>query len=122
MQLFSIQSKSLWILLPSLALAATPPAGGSTSAGSGQLQLTTPQHLNDSRSNRIMYCRHNIPDPDDPDWPPYEYKNSLNRTITAGAPPSQSFLESVGFVRDSGSVAFDCFLDIPPGAVTFEVC
>ena len=124
MQLSFIQSKLLWLFLPSLALAATPLASHSLTAGSGQLRLVTPQGLNDSDVNRAVYCKKNIPDPydpDDPGWPPELYTNSLNRTIPATPPIDQAFLQSLGFAKDEGEFAFDCFLELPTGIVTFEV-
>ena len=125
MQLLSIQLKLLWLFLPSLALTATPLTDGSTTVGSGQLQLLTPQSLNDSTVNRAMYCRKNIPDPygpDDPDWPPDLYTTSLNYTLPATPPIDKAFLQSYNFVQDEGEFAFDCFLELPSGVITFEVC
>ena len=129
MQLLSIQLKLLWLFLPSLALAAPPLAGDSTTGGSGQLQLLTPQlppqSWNDSIVNRALYCRKNIPDPydpDDPGWPPDLYTTSLNHTLLATPPIDKALLQSFGFVQDEGEFAFDCFLELPGGVVTFEVC
>ena len=128
MKLSSVQSKLLWLFLPSLALAATPLADDSIPGESGQLQIVTPQSHSGSDVNRALYCRKNIPDPygpddpDDPGWPPDLYTNSLNRTIPATPPIDQAFLQSLGFAKDEGEFAFDCFLELPTGIVTFEVC
>ena len=126
MQFLSVQSKLLWLFLPSLALAATTLAGKSmTTVSSGQLQLVTPQSLNDSIPNRALYCRKNIPDPydpDDPGWPPDLYTTSLNKTLAATPPIDAAFLQSLGFVKDEGEFAYDCFLELPGGVVVFEVC
>ena len=122
MQPLFIQLNLLWLFLPSLALAATTLAGDSTTVGSGQLQLLTPQRVNDSIVNRSMYCKKNIPDPydpDDPGWPPELYTTSLNQTLAATPPIDKAFLQSLGFVQDEGEFAFDCFLDF--GVITFEV-
>ena len=125
MQLLSIQSKLLWLLLPSLALAATSLVDGSTMVGSGQVELLTSQSLNDSIVNRAVHCRKNIPDPydpDDPDWPPDLYTTLLNYTLPATPAIDKAFLQSLGFVQDEGEFAFDCFLELPTGVITFEVC
>ena len=124
MQLLFVQLNLLWLFLPSLALAATTLAGDSTTVNSGQLQLLTPQSLNDSDVNRAMYCKKNIPDPynpDDPGWPPELYTTRLNRTLAATPPIDKAFLQSLGFVQDEGEFAFDCFLELPGGVITFEV-
>ena len=126
MQLLSVQSKLLWLFLPSLALAATPNAGDSRTAGSGQLQLVTPQGiLNDSNVNRLVQCKRNIPDPwgpDDPGYPPDPLSTQLNYTLPNTPPIDKAFLESLGFEEEEGEFAFDCTLDLPGGVITFEVC
>ena len=125
MQLSFVQSNLLWLFLPSLALAATPLAGQSVTGTSGQLKLVTPQGLNDSDVNRALYCKHNIPDPydpDDPGWPPELYTTSLNRTLPATPPIDRAFMQRHGFVQNEGEVPFDCLFETLAGYLIFEVC
>ena len=126
MHFLSVQSKLLWLFLPSLALAATPIAGESTTDASGQLQLVTPQGLlNASKVNRAFQCKKNIPDPwgpDDPGDTPVPYTSSLNYTLPATPPIDRAFLESLGFKEEEGEFAFDCTLELFEGLLVFEVC
>ena len=131
MQLLSVQSKLLWLLLPSLALAATPIAGDAIAVGSDQLNLVTPDETpqktpRDALVGRVLHCRDNIPDPWGPDDPNYHqdlYTTRLNWTFPATPLIDKAFLESLGFVKDpEGEFAFDCMLELPGGIITFEVC
>ena len=101
MQLSSVQSSLIWLLLTALAIAATPPVTGVTSIGTGPLSLINTVNL---KANSIAHCRHD----DDPG----HYTSSLNYTFPDTPPLPQSFLESVGFNESEGSYPFDCFFDI----------
>lgn len=115
MQLFLHQSKPLWLLLPTLAMAATPPRSGSTTSGTGQLNLLTPQNLSTISLGRATYCKH---DDDDP----FHFTSSLNNTFPSTPAISESYLESAGLTTSQETYPFDCFLELPGGVVVFEVC
>ena len=114
MQLSSIQLKLLWLSLPVLAMAAAPPLGAGTRIGTGQLNLLTPETLNNTSIGRVAYCKH--------DDDPYHFVSSLNNTFPDTPAISQSFLTSAGINESEGTYPFDCFLEIPGGIVVFEVC
>lgn len=114
MQLSSIQLKLAWLLLPTVATAASVASGGLTSIGTGQLNLLTPQNLSTSSVGRISYCKH--------DDDPYTFTSSLNYTFPRTPSISESFLSSAGLTLNDDTYPFDCFLEIPGGIVVFEVC
>ena len=114
MQLSSTQSKLVWLLLPALATAATRPVGGSTSIGTGQLNLLTPQQPNVTFPNRLAYCKN--------DPYPQPFVTSLNYTLPDTPPISQDFINSAGLDPGEGDYPFDCFIELPGGIVAFEVC
>ena len=124
MQLCSTQSKLLWLLLPALATALTPPVGDSISDGTDQLHLLTlPQESNTSFTNQqsnttfpnlIAHCRN--------DPYPYPFVTSLNYTFPITPPIPQDFIASSGLDPGEGDYPFDCFIEIPGGIVAFEVC
>lgn len=113
MQLSFTQLKLMWLLLPALAMAAGPIAGGLTTIGTGQLNLLTPQNLSATSINRVTYCKHE----DDP----YQFTSSLNYTFPSTPSLPESSLESAGLTRNQEIWPFDCFLEIPGGIVVFEV-
>ena len=112
MQLSSTQSKLLWLVLPALALATTPPVSASTTVGTGPLNLVTPQ--DEAFPNRVAYCKHD-------DYPDH-FVSSLNYTFPDTPAIPQSFLISAGLSPDEGDYPFDCFVELPGGVVVFEVC
>ena len=113
MQLSSTQSTLSWLLLPVLALAATPSSGGLTKVGTGQLNLLTPQHLDTSTLDRAVYCKNEDP---------YQFTSSRNYTFPDTPAISQSDMVKAGFgPNDGGEYPFDCFMELPGGYVVFEV-
>lgn len=115
MQLFSIQSTSAWLLLPAFAVALSVPIGGSTTGGTGQLNLLTPQNLSTTSLGRAVYCK-----PEDP-YGPDLFKSSRNITFLSTPNIPESFLKSAGLAPDQETYPFDCFLEMPGGIVVFEV-
>ncbi|CAD6590489.1 MAG: hypothetical protein ASARMPREDX12_004390 [Alectoria sarmentosa] len=113
MQRSSIQSKLIWLLLPAVAMAASPPSSGSTFVGTGQLNLLTPQNLSTTSIGRVTYCKH--------DDDPYTFTSSLNYTFPSTPSISESFLASAGIDPNQDTYPFDCFLEIPGGIVVFEI-
>ena len=114
MQLSSTQSPLSWLLLPILALAATPSSGGLTKVGTGQLDLLTPQHLDTTTLGRAVYCKNEDP---------YQFISSRNYTFPDTPPISKTDMVNAGFEpNDGGEYPFDCFMELPGGYVVFEVC
>lgn len=114
MHFSSSQLKVVCLMLPTIAMAASVASGGSTSIGTGQLHLLTPQNLSATSVGRISYCKH--------DDDPYLFTSSLNYTFPSTPSISESFLSSVGINLNDDTYPFDCFLEIPGGIVVFEVC
>lgn len=114
MQLPSVQSNIVWLLLLPIAMAASPLPGGLTRIGTGQLSLLTPNNLSTTSIGRMTYCKR----PDDPD----QFTSSLNYTFPRTPSISESSLRAAGIDPNDDTYSFDCFLEIPPaGVVTFEV-
>lgn len=117
MQLSSIQSKLVWLLLPAVSMALNLTQGGSTTSGNGQINLLTPQSLSMTSLGRIAHCKPN----DDP-YGSFTFTSSLNNTFPSTPNISESFLKSAGFTTNQETYPFDCFIEIPGGIVVFEVC
>ena len=114
MQLSSTQLPLSWLLLPVLALAATPSSGGLTKVGTGQLNLLTPQHLDTTTLGRAVYCKNEDP---------YQFTSSRNYTFPDTPAISKPAMVNAGFEpNDGGEYPFDCFMELPGGYVVFEVC
>ena len=96
-------------------MAANRPVGGGTAIGTGQLQLVTPHTLNITDLKRAAYCKK------DDDWPGH-FVSSLNYTFPDTPPLSAADLKSAGLDPGADDFSFDCFLELPGGIVTFEVC
>ncbi|KAF6217440.1 hypothetical protein HO133_006910 [Letharia lupina] len=95
-------------------MAATPPSSGSTTSGTGQLNLLTPQNLSTISLGRATYCKH---DDDDP----FHFTSSLNNTFPSTPAIPESYLESAGLTTNQETYPFDCFLELPGGVVVFEI-
>lgn len=113
MQLFSMQSKLIWLLVPTVAMAASPLSGGLTAIGTGQLNLVNPQNLSATPLGRAIYCKH--------DDDPYRFISSLNYTFPSTPSIPESFLASADLVTNQDIHPFDCFLELPGGIIVFEV-
>ena len=112
---FLLQGRLLWLFLPAVAMAATVITPGSTddgftSAAGGSLNLVKPQALSGLMHDRPVECKR----PDDP----YQFTNSLNRTLPLTPPlPASDFPPG-----ESDVFAFDCYIELPGGLIGFEVC
>lgn len=112
MQLSAIQPKLVWLLLPVLALAASPSRRFSSTLTSG-LNLLTPQNLSTTSLGRAAYCKPHDPDPY---GPPIPFTSSLNYTF-----PKTPSLAELGLNEGEGEWPFDCFIELPGGYVVFEI-
>ena len=111
MQLFSIPSTSVWLLLPAFAMALNVPIGGSTTGGTGQLNLLTLQNLSTTSLNRLVHCK-----PEDP-YGLDLFTSSRNTTFLSTPNITESFRKSAG----QETHAFYCTIDLPGGIVSFDV-
>lgn len=114
MQLSSIRSKLIGLLLSAVPLSLSLVIGDSTSIGTGLLTLLDTQNLSPFSGSPSAHCK----DPDDP----YPFVNSLNHTLPILPNISTSFLESVGINPEEKSYPFDCEIALPGGYISFEVC
>lgn len=114
MQLSSIQSKLIWLLLPAVPGSCSLVTRGSTTIGTGVLNLMNTQSLSLDSKSPSAHCK----DPNDPS----PFVTSLNHTLPILPSVSDSFLESMGISPDGRSYPFDCVIDFPGGLVLIEVC
>ena len=115
MHLSSISSfKLIWLLLPAFSVAATLPVtvGGSTTIGTGPINLVTPQQPQNTTldHDKKAYCKH-----DD------DYHHNFIYNSSRGL-PFPDFSRSEVIVRSADDHPFDCFLELLDGYVTLEVC
>lgn len=114
MQLSTIESGLLWLVLPVVAMALALAPDGSTPIGTGQLNLLNPQNLSSASVGRAAHCK---PDPYDP----YVYVSSLNYTFPSTPNISEAFANFADVDPDLDGKSFDCFIELLGGIIVFEI-